>query len=212
MDVSQLENDGWSSLVKLEIQMLRELVTDHSPKTALQCHRAKLAVEAENSVSMRLRSLLQGTGLGRSLWGALKDAADNAISPTSLTNEVKERAAAIANTNLGQLLQQPASAHALWDVIVNHPTLVPAVMKTREALSQLPGSTDITCQQETDLLQKTMTDISVLVAAQSSEAMRLLSDLLQNFWKSDMSNPERFKHIDVFVHVLIACKAPVQCG
>ena len=181
VDVAQLCDDGWSSLVKLELEMLRELTSDYSRKTPLQCHRAKLALEAKNSLSPRFKSLLQATTLGRSLWTSLKEAADAAISPSSLSNEVKERVEAIKKSDFEIHLNQSSSGKVLILVVSAHPILVPALLRTREALVQLPGSLDGDAEQDHGHLQRTIASVETLVKNHSGEAMQCLADCLVNF-------------------------------
>ena len=208
IDVSQLGEDGWSSLVKLEVQMLRELVMDYSRRTALQCHRAKLAVEARNSLSMRFKALLQGTALGRALWAAMKAAADAAISPSSLLAEVKERAETIKKSGIEALLAGSVKSGALLlDTVARHPSLVPSLLKTGEALVQLPGSIDASCQVEHDLLQSVIQIVTDLVNVHAANALQAYADMLEDFWASPLKDPRWFKSVDVLLQVFIACKA-----
>ena len=95
MDRSTVGADGWCPLVKLEHQLLKTLVVDYSKAKALENHWAKLAVDAKASISVRLKSLLQSGALARTLWNKVKEAAEQAISPNSLTAEIKERADSI---------------------------------------------------------------------------------------------------------------------
>ena len=207
VDVSQLSDDGWSTLVKLEIQMLRELNMDFSSRTALMCHRAKQAADAKGAISTRLKSLLQGTALGRTLWTALKDAADAAISPSSLTNEVKERAEAIKRSGIDALLDGSHSGQLLLDVVARHPTLVPALVKTKEALTQLPGSVDASCMQEHQLVDKVVNLLAGLVQAHAEGALDILAQSMHSFWNQPMPDSRWYKHMDVFFQALLSCKA-----
>lgn len=92
MDSSAICADGWCPLVKLEHQILKTLVVDYEKATALENHVAKLSLDAKGSISTRLKSLLQSGSLARTLWNKVKEAAEQAISPNSLTAEIKERA------------------------------------------------------------------------------------------------------------------------
>lgn len=99
VDSSTIGSDGWCPLVKLEHQVLKTLVVDYAKAKALENHVAKLAVDAKASMSGRLRSLLQSAPLARTLWNKVKEAAEQAISPNSLTAEVKERADTIRSSD-----------------------------------------------------------------------------------------------------------------
>ena len=208
VDVSQLGEDGWSMLVKLEIQMLRELVMDYSKKTALQCHRAKLALDARNSVSTRFRSLLQGTVLGRSLWMSMKDAADCAISPSSLSTEVRERANTIRNATLESLLEHEKNGELLLTVVGKNPWLVGAVFKTREALSQLPGSVDAKSKDDHDTLERVCQKLQDLVRSHAVDAIKEVCKELTGFWDRPLRDPCWLKHVDVLMQLFITCHVP----
>ena len=210
VDSSQLGEDGWSSLVKLEIQLLRELIIDYSSKTALQCHRAKHAAEAKNSISGRLRSLIQGTNLGRTLWAGLKDAADSAISPSSLTSEVKERAESIRKSDIVSLFDKAKNGGLLLDAVAQNPLLVPAVLKTKEALVQLPGSTDASCAADHQLLEKATEFISCLASGYAVGALETLAGAMEGFWTRPIGDSRWYKHMDVFLGVLVTCKAQLM--
>ena len=207
VDVSLLGDDGWGALVRLEVQMLREMVCDYSQKTALLCHRAKQTIQAKGSISSRLRALISGTALGRSLWGAMKDAADAAISPSSLITEVRERAEAIRKSGIETFVQHAKNGSTLLDMVGQHPTLLPALLKTKEALVQLPGSVDSSCQNEQRAIDTVVSYLASLVQNHGGDALEVLSITLEDFWKKPMDDPRWYKHTDVLLHTMISNKA-----
>ena len=204
---AQMGDDGWSMLVKLEIQMLRELVLDYSQKAALLCHRAKLAVEARGSVSTRFKALLTGTTLGRTLFTAMKEAADAAISPSSLSSEVRERAELIRKSGVeSSLAAASPDGNTLLDVVCASPGLAPALLKTQEAMVQLPGTIEAGSTEDSDLVAKVVNAMNTLVKNCSADALKLLADGMAELWHLPLRDERYFKHMDVFLHVLIATK------
>eukprot|EP00439_Symbiodinium_sp_Y106_P073523 s2186_g13.t2 len=66
----------FSSLMKLDAQVLRTMLTDWSKATPLETFFAKMCVDLKGAFSVRLSSLLRSsTGTARTLWAALDSAA-----------------------------------------------------------------------------------------------------------------------------------------
>jgi hypothetical protein len=56
---------GFCMAVRLEVQMLRVMVVDHSKASALELYIAKAALECKSHTSIRLQTLLRGCSLAR---------------------------------------------------------------------------------------------------------------------------------------------------
>ncbi|CAE7209196.1 unnamed protein product, partial [Symbiodinium sp. CCMP2456] len=165
----------FSSLMKLDAQVLRTMLTDWSKATPLETFFAKMCVDLKGAFSVRLSSLLRSsTGTARTLWASLESAAKHFP-----TDYVKEMTGSPSTGSLRALLHEDK-----FDKI----QMALGIMKSVEVLPQA-HTANLT---ELDELRTSTSKLENLVRDYGSSVIGLLETHLT----TDLWIQGKFKDVD----------------